>query len=56
MLLPVGQERVREDALAATAAVGAGRGERVLLVEDQPHVREAVRRVLEGARFHVTTA
>jgi C4-dicarboxylate-specific signal transduction histidine kinase len=55
VLLPIGHELAHATAHAASAG-GAGRGERILLVEDQSHVREAARRLLEGAGFHVTAA
>jgi DNA-binding response OmpR family regulator len=55
VLLPVGHELAHATE-HSTSATSAGRGERILLVEDQSHVRDAARRVLEGAGFHVTTA
>lgn len=60
LLPPAGRERPRREASgrerSGTGGVagGAGRGERILLVDDSPELREAVRSLLEAQGYAVT--
>lgn len=55
MLLPASEEQPG-DAVAQTRSPGSGIGRTVLLVEDEPALREVIARVLRGAGYNVIEA
>lgn len=56
LFLPASESRAVADAEAGEALEGLGRGERVLVVEDQPSVRRVIRRLILRLGYEVVEA